>query len=203
MVFYRETTIRDIALIAYSIAPRHVRAGSNGNRARAIPNLPIGLQPGISTNSNVCCARWTGRWNILTEGAQRDLVAMSKTRTLNADQLGEVGESLFHSLCAQRGRVANKATRDRTGWDFRVEVPNTALDQNGYADKRQIPSSFVFQIKTMWVDRRRFSASLVAVERLARPPGCLFDGQNRCGLSKLFSCGLVLVDMHPNVRRPW
>ncbi|GAA3075281.1 hypothetical protein GCM10010520_23000 [Rhizobium viscosum] len=93
---------------------------------------------------------------------------MSNARPLNADTLGELGEAAFGAMCAKAGLVANKATRDRAGWDFRVEVPNSALPTSVPADKRAIPDPFVFQIKTMWHGGTHFTASLISLERLAK-----------------------------------
>jgi hypothetical protein len=93
---------------------------------------------------------------------------MSYARPLNADELGEYGETAFNAICAKAGFIVNKAMRDRAGWDFRVEVPNTALETLIPADKRTIPAPLLFQVKTMWDGGRGFSAPLVSLERLAK-----------------------------------
>jgi hypothetical protein len=44
------------------------------------------------------------------------------------DDLGEWGEGQFRTLCAASGIVANKAERDKMGWDFIVELPPQAAN---------------------------------------------------------------------------
>lgn len=90
------------------------------------------------------------------------------SRPLNSDALGEHGESIFRSICSREGLIVNKSERDRTGWDFRVERPNSALDPNQYPDRRQIPLAYNFQIKTMWKENQQFKASLLSIERIAK-----------------------------------
>ena len=53
---------------------------------------------------------------------------------LSADDLGEVGEALFRSLCARARLTCNTSERDRTGWDFIVENKPAA---DGILDTRQ------------------------------------------------------------------
>ena len=90
---------------------------------------------------------------------------MPSKRALNSD---EFGESLFYAACTRKGLVANKAIRDRTGWDYRVEIPNAALDSSDHADKRSIPPALMFQIKTMRSDKAQFAAPLLSMERFAK-----------------------------------
>ena len=91
-----------------------------------------------------------------------------QTRPLSSDELGEHGDAIFRTLCTKSGLVANKSERDRTGWDYRVEFPNSRLDASIYADKRAVPLPFNVQVKTMWRDKRNFSAPLLSMERLAK-----------------------------------
>jgi hypothetical protein len=91
-------------------------------------------------------------------------------RTLNADNLGEVGETAFKLLCDQAGLVCNKSTRDRSGWDFIVEFPlstsspSVALDQWPVAECR-------VQVKSTLGGSDRISARLSSVEILSKNPG--------------------------------
>jgi hypothetical protein len=89
------------------------------------------------------------------------------TTALSPDDLGEVGESLFRKLCAQAQLTCNKADRDRTGWDFRVEFPmggepSETLDQRS-------PRVCQIQLKsTAGESGTRINARLSAIERLAK-----------------------------------
>ncbi|TIT56193.1 MAG: hypothetical protein E5W63_22825, partial [Mesorhizobium sp.] len=93
-----------------------------------------------------------------------------KKRQLNSDELGEHGEGLFPQLCTPFGLVVNKSVRDRTGWDYRVEFPNKYLDAKTYPDKRPALLAYNFQLKSMWADKKSFSARLLSMERLAKTP---------------------------------
>lgn len=86
---------------------------------------------------------------------------------LDSDQLGAYGESLFAALCEKVGLFCNKATRDRSGWDFIVEFPVDPLRDNDL-DKRPNPISCVFQQKTMWDRNDRIRFRLSSLERLAK-----------------------------------
>ncbi|MBB6411855.1 hypothetical protein [Mesorhizobium sangaii] len=107
------------------------------------------------------------------------------TRQLNSDELGEHGEGLFPSLCTPFGLVVNKSMRDRTGWDYRVEFPNKYLDTKTYPDKRPALPAYNFQVKSMWADRKSFSAHLLSMERLAKTaePSFIFVMKFRSDLS--------------------
>ncbi|RWC59498.1 hypothetical protein [Mesorhizobium sp.] len=95
---------------------------------------------------------------------------MTVKRPLNSDELGEHGEAQFRPICTGLGLLVNKSERDRTGWDYRVELPNKFLDTATYADKRPPLPAYVFQVKAMWADNRSFSAPLLSMERLAKTP---------------------------------
>lgn len=88
---------------------------------------------------------------------------------LDSDQLGAYGESLFAALCEKAGLFCNKATRDRSGWDFIVEFPMDPL-RDGDLDKRPNPLSCIFQQKTMWHRNDRIRFRLSSLERLAKDP---------------------------------
>ena len=91
------------------------------------------------------------------------------SKVLDPDALGEVGELFFAGLCTQSGLVANKVSRDRGGWDFRVEYPiaeysDVALDQRE-------PRNCYVQVKCSAGDSGYVRARLTAVERLAKERG--------------------------------
>ncbi|CUX57367.1 hypothetical protein AGR7C_Lc220161 [Agrobacterium deltaense Zutra 3/1] len=64
--------------------------------------------------------------------------------SLDSDQLGEKGELLFQTLCVDAQLICNKATRDRSGWDFIVEFPIDHTNP-GQLDERSNPISCRFQ----------------------------------------------------------
>lgn len=91
------------------------------------------------------------------------------------DDLGEWGESHFRALCAAGGLVANKAERDKMGWDFMVEVPPVAPTPALPLDQRPNGLRCRVQVKTHWRrDDDRVEMSLSAAERLAKDPGPSF-----------------------------
>ncbi len=101
---------------------------------------------------------------------------MSKQpRSLSSDELGELGEVTFTSICATGAPqlIVNKAIRDKTGWDFIVEFPHDN-DQRVGLDSRSNPVSARFQQKSMWHDNDRIAFKLSALERLAKDPGPAF-----------------------------
>lgn len=90
-------------------------------------------------------------------------------RPLNSDELGAVGESRFEDHCKTSGLIPNKSDRDRTGWDFVVEWPQTSLDEGSF-DKRKVPISCLTQVKTVWAENDRVSVRLSSLERLVKSP---------------------------------
>lgn len=93
---------------------------------------------------------------------------MAKSRSLTSEELGAHGEAIFPTLCTSSKLVVNKSDRDKTGWDYRVEFPNSSIEKLDYSDKRLPPLPIMFQIKSMWKDNRSFSAPLLSVERLTK-----------------------------------
>jgi hypothetical protein len=89
---------------------------------------------------------------------------------LNADELGEKGESHFREICADAKLICNSAGRDRTGWDFIVEFPFDSPDDQSTLDKRSSPISCHIQVKTMWTTSDSFRMRLSSAERLAKEP---------------------------------
>lgn len=88
--------------------------------------------------------------------------------SLNSDELGEKGQSRFREICADAKLVCNGSERDRTGWDFIVEMPLEETNQLSPLDKRPAPISCHFQVKTIWRKNDRIKLRLSAAERLAK-----------------------------------
>jgi hypothetical protein len=88
---------------------------------------------------------------------------------LNSDELGEKGEHQFGQICADARLVANKSTRDRTGWDYIVEFnfEDTTIT-NESLEKRQKPLSCHVQVKTIWDRNDRIEMRLSSAEHLAK-----------------------------------
>ncbi|MCA1868601.1 hypothetical protein HW571_23410 [Agrobacterium genomosp. 3] len=93
--------------------------------------------------------------------------------SLDSDQLGEKGELLFQTLCVDAQLICNKATRDRSGWDFIVEFPIDHTNP-GQLDERSNPISCRFQQKAMWAHNDRIKLRLSSIERLAKDTGPSF-----------------------------
>ena len=93
---------------------------------------------------------------------------MSFDKKLNSDELGEKGEAVFRSLCADVKLVCNKAERDRTGWDFIVEFPFERTREGRTLDARSAPLSCHIQQKTVWKGNDRIKIRLSSAERLAK-----------------------------------
>lgn len=114
------------------------------------------------------------------------------------DDLGEWGEAQFRALCASAGLVANKAERDKMGWDFIVELPPEAVSEVVTLDQRPNALSCRIQLKTHWREEKdRVALSLSAAERLAKDPGPSFvlvltaEASKVDGLPLLVDCHLI------------
>jgi hypothetical protein len=86
----------------------------------------------------------------------------------NSDELGEMGQDKFKSLCSTESLHANSSSRDRTGWDFRVELPNNALSKTELLDKRTMPEPVMVQIKTVKESTNIVKLKLKTFERFAK-----------------------------------
>jgi len=86
---------------------------------------------------------------------------------LTSDELGEAGETLFANLCVRAGFTCNKSNRDRTGWDFVVELPMAGPDA-GALDAR-LPTACAVQLKST-ASAGPVKLSLSSIERLAKDP---------------------------------
>jgi hypothetical protein len=96
-------------------------------------------------------------------------------RPLNSDELGEKGEQRFAELCADAKLTCNKASRDRSGWDFLVEFPFEPPTLLQSLDRRPQPPDCRVQVKTVWTDQTNIKLRLSSAERLAKllQPTCI------------------------------
>jgi hypothetical protein len=85
---------------------------------------------------------------------------------LTPEQLGDAGEDLFKLLCSQAQLIPNPSTRDRTGWDFRVEFPMG--DTTATTLDKRLPRVCQVQIKATAGGSGVVTAPLSAVDRLAK-----------------------------------
>lgn len=85
---------------------------------------------------------------------------------LTSEQLGDAGEDLFRLLCSQAQLIPNPSSRDRTGWDFRVEFPMDASEATTL-DKR-LPRVCQVQVKATAGSEHTVAARLSSVDRLAK-----------------------------------
>ncbi|MCX4153064.1 MULTISPECIES: hypothetical protein [Paraburkholderia] len=93
-------------------------------------------------------------------------------RKINSDELGDKGENRFQELCSDARLTCNKASRDRTGWDFIVELP---IDESDVSLDRRPPSWTCYvQLKTIWDDNDAIAVNLKMAERLAKQPNPSF-----------------------------
>lgn len=91
------------------------------------------------------------------------------------DDLGEWGEVQFRKLCVEGRLVANKAKRDKMGWDFIVEEPPGASTPSLPLDQRPNGLACRVQVKAHWrQDDDRFEMTLSAAERLVKDAGPSF-----------------------------
>jgi hypothetical protein len=89
-------------------------------------------------------------------------------RRISSDDLGEKGESKFRELCADSGLICNPSTRDRAGWDFIVQFRFDTISEKSTLDKRPVPLSCYFQIKTIFSTKNKIRLRLSTAERFAK-----------------------------------
>lgn len=100
---------------------------------------------------------------------------MTGDNKIPSDDLGDWAEHQFASLCAAAGMVANKATRDKMGWDYLVELPPISKGASLPLDRRPNGLRCRVQIKAHWSrEAARIPITLSAAERLAKDPGPAF-----------------------------
>lgn len=93
---------------------------------------------------------------------------------LNSDDLGDVGENEFHALASKGPLTVNKATRDRSGWDFLVQGPAENATDTPLDDREVLWTTFI-QVKAAWNDRKpSVRVSLAAAEKLAKHRAATF-----------------------------
>lgn len=113
---------------------------------------------------------------------------------LTPEQLGDAGEDLFKLLCSRAQLLPNPSTRDRTGWDFRVEFPMgettaTTLD-------KRLPRVCQVQIKATAGAGAVVTAPLSAVDRLAKDsaPAAIVIFRMRADGTPLMGYVIDLID---------
>jgi hypothetical protein len=95
-------------------------------------------------------------------------------RPLDSDYLGNKGEQRFGEICGDAQMICNSSCkRDRAGWDAIVELPFGQTAGKSF-DKRPLPFTCRFQVKTIWSDRDTFKMRLTSAECLAKEPGPAF-----------------------------
>jgi len=87
------------------------------------------------------------------------------------EDLGEMGESLLRHWCAEIGITANRAERDRTGWDYLLEFPSLPSKEASRAlDKSPGPLQCLVQVKTTKLTNNSLSVKLSNWVRLINTP---------------------------------
>ncbi|WP_340318051.1 hypothetical protein [Rhizorhabdus argentea] len=113
---------------------------------------------------------------------------------LTPEQLGDAGEDLFKLLCSQAQLIPNPSTRDRTGWDFRVEfqMDDTAATT---LDKR-LPRVCQVQVKSTAGSGNTVAARLSSVDRLAKDtaPAAIVVFRMRADGTPLMGYVIDLID---------
>lgn len=96
--------------------------------------------------------------------------------------LGNLGESLFTTLCHQVGMIPNPSKIDKTGWDFIVEFPQE--DELASDKLHESPTEFRIQVKSTDDRKGKIQLKLSNLKRMctAQKPEFLlvfeFDGKN-------------------------
>nr|MEC9421169.1 hypothetical protein [Pseudomonadota bacterium] len=87
---------------------------------------------------------------------------------LDSDELGRLGQDIFSSRCTTEKLIPNPPAHDRTGWDFRVEFPNSDLNPLAPFDARQVPLPIMAQVKSVRDTSNRVVLKLRTFERLVK-----------------------------------
>lgn len=87
-------------------------------------------------------------------------------RSLDSDQLGQLGEAEFKTLCVKAGLVPNASLWDRKGWDFVVDWREAGSTLPH--DRRPTPHSCLVQVKTIWQETRSVRIRLASIDHLAK-----------------------------------
>jgi hypothetical protein len=102
--------------------------------------------------------------------------------------VGEIGENVLAQWAAQVGITANRVRRDRTGWDFLLELPLSHQGRSGNLplDRQKKPAQCLIQLKSSDHPRGRVSIKLDNCFRLVQSPLAAFvlvlefGGSNDC-----------------------
>lgn len=78
----------------------------------------------------------------------------------NRRDVGEMGEKLLEQWCAQVGITANRASRDRAGWDYLLEFPPAPPSDARPLDHQPRPLQTFVQVKATDQRRRSWSVKL-------------------------------------------
>nr|WP_319392776.1 hypothetical protein [uncultured Desulfobacter sp.] len=90
--------------------------------------------------------------------------------TIRPEDLGDMGESFFKSLCKSIGLIANKSDDDKAGWDYEVEHPkNRAIN---YAN--QSYPVYRIQVKSSASKGKAVSITYSNLLNLIQYPGASF-----------------------------
>lgn len=117
---------------------------------------------------------------------------------LGSDDLGEVGETEFHSLAAKAPLIVNEAIRDRAGWDFVVQAPAENPPDATLDDREVLWTSYI-QVKATWNDRKpSIRLSLSAAEKLAKHKAATFIAVLLYDRVTRDCTGLYLVELTGN-----
>ena len=113
---------------------------------------------------------------------------------LTPEQLGDAGEDLFKLLCSQARLVPNPSTRDRTGWDFRVEFQMD--DTTATTLDKRLPRVCQVQVKATAGSGSTVTARLSSVDRLAKDtaPAAIVIFRMRADGTPLMGYVIDLID---------
>jgi len=86
----------------------------------------------------------------------------------SSEDLGDMGEAAFMHWCSSAGLICNKSEKDRKGWDFYVEFPNS---ENQDSDTIDEPSfNCKVQVKSTNAEKRTLQITLQNLYNLCIAP---------------------------------
>jgi len=115
--------------------------------------------------------------------------------------VGEIGESVLAQWAAQVGITANRVQRDRTGWDFLLELPYGYHEGPAHVplDRKVGPVQCLVQVKSTDSQPRRWAIKLDNWMRLVQSPlpafvlVLEFEGSNECKGAYLVHVGDAVI----------
>lgn len=116
---------------------------------------------------------------------------------LDADTIGDIGESLLENMSARAGITANRAIRDRRGWDYQLQLPRPRIAAEPWPllDLRAPEISCAVQVKTTRSETPRVRMKLSNWERLVMSPTPAFVFLVRLNaVNEVLATWLVHVD---------